>query len=434
MQELRQCAQRLRDAAIRFRVGRVTGSANELARLIQALSGNGVQSGHAEVMLDRLDELREFVSASRRDALKGDAAELLRNLQISASRIDGIINHAGQAIIAGTELKRLLRETNDRSLYSAAERLNRLVAQIQTDLLNSRLQPLSTLFDKLPRTLRNQARAEHKLVRFLVTGEGIELDRDLIAGLAPCLLELLRYVIQTLIEVPSERIKNAKAPTATIYLDAEVRENRVLIHCKHDGRTVKDRARYPDTWERVRTSLAWLGGQVEAGQESQNGTQRLTLSLPQTLAIRTCLLISSGDLRWALPQPRIVELIRPESPHRHEEHEASFIYHGMQLPLLDLRGQDHNKKSRENSTPSVLILVRAEPFFYGIRVDHLVDVQDVLIRPIRRRDAVLPATEGVALLYDGTAVDVVDVAGLARRWEIPPVENRRAPGNISIGC
>lgn len=299
-----------------------------------------------------LRRLRRDVAAWRRDwqRVRGDIARLT-----AAGRDDsGFREVAAFAADAGRRLERLERDLAGAVAAGSIDRgrLAALADGLGTELLDLRLVPVATLFDRFPRMVRDLARASGKRVELRPVGWETEIDRQLLERLTDPVMHLLRNAVDHGIEPEAERVAAGKPPLGTVLLEASQRGGGIRIEVSDDGRGI-DPARVrraaidtgvPDDeippesdlagilrlvlrpgistaghvsevsgrgvgLDIVRDAVARVGGTIEVASQPGTGT-RVGLQLPLTLILVDVVVIGVGDRRYALPIGSIERCVR----------------------------------------------------------------------------------------------------------------------------
>lgn len=299
-----------------------------------------------------LRRLRRDVAEWRRDwqRVRGDIARLT-----AAGRDDsGFREVAAFAADAGRRLERLERDLAGAVAAGSVDRgrLAALAEGLGTELLDLRLVPVATLFDRFPRMVRDLARASGKRVEVRPVGWETEIDRQLLERLTDPVMHLLRNAVDHGIEPEAERVAAGKPPLGTVLLEASQRGGGIRIEVSDDGRGI-DPARVrraaidtgvPDDeippesdlagilrlvlrpgistaghvsevsgrgvgLDIVRDAVARIGGTIEVASQPGTGT-RVGLQLPLTLILVDVVVIGVGDRRYALPIGSIERCVR----------------------------------------------------------------------------------------------------------------------------
>jgi two-component system chemotaxis sensor kinase CheA len=306
------------------------------------------------------------------------------------------MNVAGELVLGRNQLLRLLRESADGipGLITILQHVDRVTTELQEGIMQTRMQPVNTLFARYARMARDLGRQLGKLIELETSGNEVELDKSIIEALADPLTHVVRNAIDHGIEKPDERVRLGKPSAGRIRVAAFHESGQVYIVVSDDGRGV-DRARVRNkalerhlvtqaeagtlsdaeimnlllmpgfsTAEQVtelsgrgvgmdvvRTNVEKLGGHVELDSVERKGTT-VRLRLPLTLAIIPSLIVRVNDARYAVPQVNIVELVwirAAEVRARVEFVQGAPVLRlrGKLLPLVHLAQLMHRSRSGE---------------------------------------------------------------------------------------
>ena len=310
-----------------------------------------------------------------RSAPIGEGQDTLR---VRVDLLTRLMNVAGELVLGRNQLLRLLRESADGipGLVSILQHVDRVTTELQEGIMQTRMQPVNTLFTRYARMARDIGRQLGKKIELETSGNEVELDKSIIEALADPLTHVVRNAIDHGIEKPEERERQGKSSAGHVHVAAFHESGQVYIVVSDDGRGI-DRARVRkkalekqllkpseaanltdaeimnllllpgfSTAEQitdlsgrgvgmdvVRTNVEKLGGHVELESIEHKGTT-VRLRLPLTLAIIPSLIIRVGDARYAVPQVNIVELVWVRAAEVHERIESV-----QGAPVLRLRGK-----------------------------------------------------------------------------------------------
>src|SRR6185312_6839268 len=156
-------------------------------------------------------------------------------VRVDTARLDLLVNHAGELVLARNRLLSLAARHGSETLAAAAGELDRITDELQGAVMGMRMQPVGRLFQRFPRIVRDLARQLGKEVELVLEGEGTDLDRSLVEALADPLIHLLRNALDHGVEMPDERERNGKPRKGRIVLSASQRGERIVIAVSDDG-------------------------------------------------------------------------------------------------------------------------------------------------------------------------------------------------------
>jgi two-component system, chemotaxis family, sensor kinase CheA len=379
-----------------------------------------------------------------------------RSVRIDVRRLDALMNLIGELVIARGRLTQLAGELGDLALEETVTQSSRLITELRDEITASRMVPVSQVFDRFPRVVRDASRALGKPVDFVVEGKDIELDRSMLDELADALVHLLRNAVDHGIEPPNVRAAAGKPTAGRLVLSAARDRSAVVIKVSDDGKGI-DRERVLARAKRdglvdasrtdltedellrllarpgfstvdqvtdlsgrgvgvdaVYTKVRALGGAMDIRSVPGQGTTVL-IRLPLTLAIMRALLARVGRETYAIPLAHVSETIEL-APHvlRTVKGKEVLLARDEVLPLLRLRslvGLPAYSPETDIDLEHVVV------FDLGDRraalvIDELTGQEEIVVK---QYDAVRdgpPFFGGATLLGDGRPSLIVDVSSL----------------------
>ena len=401
------------------------------------------------------------------------AAAVPESVRVDLTLLDNLVDLAGELVLTRNHIVQLSKGRDDTDLATATQRLNFVTAQLQDGIMRMRMQPVSNLFTKFPRVVRDLARSCRKLVRLELDGRDTELDKSLIETIKDPMVHLLRNCVDHGIEPPEVRAKAGKHPEGRIILRAYHQNGLVHIEVADDGNgialdKVKKRGieRGLVTPERaemmsdsevasliflpgfstadaisnisgrgvgmdvVKTNVEAVGGTVEVDTRRGHGTTFI-LKIPLTLAIIPALVVRCADARFAIPQVNVLELVRlTRAKHSLEWIHGAPVYRlrGKLLPVIFLEEAmgghimpptANDNAGEDDETPSLFLAVVQGPGRqFGLVVDAVLDQQEIVVKPLPKLLAEIGAFAGATLLGDGRVALILDILGIAQRARI----------------
>jgi len=380
-------------------------------------------------------------------------------IRVPISRLDTLMNLIGELAIVRDRLRALVAESGVSPLADAIEKAGQLIAELQTQVVESRMVPVWQVFDRYPRLVREAARAAGREVELEVTGKELEVDRALLDAISDPLMHLLRNAVDHGIESPEERQLAGKPRAGRVRLAARRERSRVVIEVSDDGRGV-DRRRVkeeaqrralledesdlgdPDlyrilagpgfsTAERVTTlsgrgvglnvvqeSVRKLGGSVRFTTEAGVGTA-FRLELPLTLVILPALIVGVLEEVYAVPASFTRESLELTEEAVEEAQGREWIYwHDERLPLTRLgRLFGNGRVSAEEVNGSRSDKLRVMVLEFGgsrsaISVDRFVGEEEIVVKPFDLPLGAVPVFSGATVRPDGRPALVLDVGSL----------------------
>ena len=396
--------------------------------------------------------------AARRDRAMAPESSTLR---VSVEKVDQLINLVGELVITQSMLAQ-----NCRGLDAAARQqlavsladLERNTRDLQGSVMSIRMIPMSVVFSRFPRMLRDLAAKLGKQVDFVTEGEATELDKGLVEKITDPLTHLVRNACDHGIEVPAERLARGKPSQGTITLAASHQGGSIVIEVRDDGNGLSrqkllDKARergievsdaMPDSavWDLifapgfstaqgvtdvsgrgvgmdvVKRNIANLGGTVEIHSVEGRG-MRVSVRLPLTLAIMDGMSIGVGGEVYILPLASVVESfqVRPGLIRSVGGSGRLVAVRGEFMPVLELeRVFDVPPRSGPPpQEPPVMVVVEAESGRVALMVEELLGQQQVVVKNLEANYRRVEDVSGATILGDGRVALILDVGSLVRR-------------------
>ena len=216
----------------------------ELLKRLEALHSDSESSAEGGAAPTPVADVEAAVAAGTESAVTGmrpGAVALSDLISIPVRKLNTLLTLAGELTIDRDRLRTLAREIEHPALTQLSDHLFRLVEDLQFSVMDARLVAIESLFSKLPRVVRDVARAEGKQVELVLSGQEIQIDRNVLQLVTDALLHLLRNAVSHGLETPAEREAAGKSPAGTIRLSAETDRDRVILTIADDGRGI-DRA------------------------------------------------------------------------------------------------------------------------------------------------------------------------------------------------
>lgn len=382
-------------------------------------------------------------------ATETQAVKNTATIRVDTEKLDQLLNLVSELVINKTSIQQAA--SSFPVMSDGVEHLNRLTGDLQNIVMNMRMIPLETVFNRFPRMVRDTAQALSKSVSLQIHGAETELDRTIIDDIADPLVHLLRNAVDHGIEPISERVRKGKAETGTITLKAFQTGNQVIIEVSDDGygldlAEIRNKARelgmsvnqdmepseitslifasgfttsdhVTDISGRgvgldvVKKSIESLGGTIEVLSTKGKGTT-FRIALPLTLAIIQGLLVKTAEEIYVIPLSyvRETEIIYPRDIQTIGQQQIVML-RGHVLPVVflpQLLGIGGESIPEEMS----LVVVRYGEREVGILVDDLLAQQDIVIKNFNWGERFFRSFLGSTILGDGSVVFILDINAL----------------------
>ena len=424
------------------------GAAEFVARVRGFLAaGSGSQS---EQPTDRRQGERR--SAPRAIAGADPAGNVVR---VDFRRLDALLEVLGEGLIQHSALaelyRRLLRRVGGcgelAELDQTVVSLEKTFKRLESTLMETRLLPVSTVFNRFPRMVRDVAHAEGKRARLILSGGGITLDKAVLDRLSEPLLHLVSNAVVHGIEDPEQRTRAGKPGEGLLRLEAASVSGRVMISLSDDGRGLDEtaiRARADElgldgrtgdpadlhslifvpglsTAEQVSTragrgvgldvvagSIHTLGGTIDVESHAGRGTT-FRLSLPVTLAIVRSLIVEVDHERYAVPLTHVAETVRVEPESIREINQRGVTqWRGDLIHVAD-GGAVLGTCEPSRAPRRFFVVMTAGAKRRGLLVDRLVGHQDIVVKGLDPALGRPDVVSGTTILGDGRVACILDV-------------------------
>ncbi len=379
------------------------------------------------------------------------------SIRVNVEKVDQLINLVGELVITQAMLAESA-STVDSALYeklqSGLHQLERNTRDLQEVIMSVRMLPISFVFSRFPRVVRDLAGKLGKQVELKTLGEGTELDKGLIEKIADPLTHLVRNSLDHGIESPERRLAAGKTEKGTITLKAAHQGGNIVIEVADDGGglsrakilgkarerglPVRDDMSDQEVWmlifeagfstaevitdvsgrgvgmDVVKRNIAAMGGRVEIDSVEGHGT-RIIIRLPLTLAILDGLSVAVGAQTYIIPLGYIIEsLLMADEDLRTVSGGGRMVHvRGEYLPLLALHEVFNVPGANAKQDARIVVIVEAEGKKIAVLVDELVGQHQVVIKSLESNFRKLPGISGATIMGDGKVALILDVAALS---------------------
>jgi len=376
--------------------------------------------------------------------------------------LNRMMNLVGELVLTRNQV--LQATASDPNLTMLSRRLDMVTADLRESVMKARMQPVSNIFSKIPRIVRDLSQSLDRRVRLQVEGQDTELDKSLLEAIKDPLTHAVRNSLDHGIETPAIRIAAGKDPEGTLKLRASQEGSHVVIEISDDGAGIspdKVRAKAIEkgliTAERaahlaerelqqliflpgfstaaavtnvsgrgvgmdvVRTNVEKIGGKVELDSRPGKGIT-LRMRIPLTLAIIPALIVRSVNQSFALPQGALSELV-----HVPPSQAATVIEWIEDAPLYRLRGKllplvfldrllvpdgDHKASTEKDNFIAVL---DADGRRFGLVVDGLADPEEIVVKPLSAVLKDIGLYSGATVLGNADLALILDPGSIAQK-------------------
>ena len=389
-------------------------------------------------------------------AVKKAAAPQETSVRVDVSRLDTVMNLVGELVLVRNRLVTLGASLQSEELHKAVANLDLVTGDLQTGVMQTRMQPIRKVFSRFPRLTRDLSRTLNKEINLELRGEETDLDKNLVEALADPLIHLVRNSLDHGIEMPDQREAAGKPRAGTVELAAEQQGDHIVITIRDDGAGIDaDRLRDKavqkgqvtaeaaakmtrkecfalmfapglSTCEKVsevsgrgvgmdvvKTRMAQLNGVIDIDSEPGVGTT-IQVRVPLTLAILPTLMVRLRQRVFAFPLTHVVEVFfLDRSKVRKVEGREVIMVRGKPLPLIFL----HRYLLRDVTEPEgvgYVVVIQMGNDKMGFVTDDVLGQEEVVIKPLGAMLHGVRGFAGATITGDGKIALIIDVNGLLR--------------------
>ena len=380
------------------------------------------------------------------------------SIRVSTEKVDQLINLVGELVITQAMLSQTASQVDPviyEKLLNGMTQLERNTRDLQDSVMSIRMMPISFVFSRFPRLVRDLAAKLGKQVELKTIGEGTELDKGLIEKISDPLTHLVRNSLDHGIENPEKRIASGKDKKGTITLSASHQGGNIVISIADDGAglsrdrilakarekdiPVNDDMPDHDVWKLifapgfstaevvtdvsgrgvgmdvVKRNIEGMGGRVEISSIQDQGTT-ITIRLPLTLAILDGMSIAVGNEIFIIPLTYIIESMQPRKEDMNTISGQGCVVHvrGEYLPLIALHEVFNLKPNVKEHHHGILVILESDRKKIALFVDELVGQHQVVIKSLESNYRKVPGTAGATIMGDGKVAMIIDVTSLVR--------------------
>jgi two-component system chemotaxis sensor kinase CheA len=395
------------------------------------------------------------------EQLPAPGVRIGETVRVSVGVLDRLMGIASELVLARNQLLELSSAAGDETIKAAVQSLSSVTGDLQDAVMRVRMQPVARLFSTLPRLVRDLAVDLGKKIEVVTFGAETELDRQIIELIRAPLTHIIRNAADHGLETVEERLRLGKPEVGRIRVSAACDAGQIAIEITDDGRgldlasikakaialglaTEETLARMSDAdifqfvllpgfstaanvtkvsgrgvgMDVVRANIQSIGGAVFLNSAPGKGTT-VTLRIPLTLAIAPALILSSGGSRFAVLQMAVVEVVGIGEGFEHQIqyiHSAPLLrLRGDALPLVDLAETLDLHRSHDSARrDGFVVILRVGGVRFGLLVETIADVQEVVIEPLAGLLARIGVFSGQTILGDGGVALILDPAAIVQ--------------------
>lgn len=380
-------------------------------------------------------------------------------LRVSVEKVDQLINLVGELVITQAMLAQNSKNV-DTALYqqlaAGLADLERNTRDLQESVMSIRMIPMSIVFNRFPRMLRDLAGKLGKKVEFVTHGEATELDKGLVEKITDPLTHLVRNSCDHGIELPAERVAKGKPEHGTITLSASHQGGSIVIEVRDDGKGLSrekllkkarekgidapDSMTDQEVWglifapgfstaevvtdvsgrgvgmDVVKKNITSLGGTVEIDSAEGYGMS-VKVRLPLTLAIMDGMSVGVGEEVYILPLSSVVESfqVQPGMIRTIGNSGRVVEVRDEYMPVLELEQVFNVPRFDFENVSAIMVVVEAEGGRVALLVDELLGQQQVVVKNLEANYRRVDDVSGATIMGDGRVALILDVGSLVRR-------------------
>ncbi|GLQ06962.1 chemotaxis protein CheA [Sneathiella chinensis] len=425
---------------------------------------NGAQSAAApsgqEQQKQEEDEASSVAPANIPTAAPASPAKTAKatTIRVDLDRVDRLVNMVGELVITQSMLSQqtsTLPTDHYPNMVRGLEELALHTRELQESVMAIRMQPVKSVFSRMPRLVRDLSAKLDKKVKLITKGENTEVDKTVIEEISDPITHMIRNSLDHGLERPEERLALDKTEEGTITLSAEHRGGRIVITISDDGRGINREAVLTRARERgliadgatlsedeidnlvfapgfstaekvtdisgrgvgmdvVRRNIQALGGRVSIHSTPGHGS-RFTMTLPLTLAVMDGMIVQLGADKYVIPIPSILESFRPAPQAIKRLPTGQTLVHvrGDYIPLCPLGRIFRCDEAETDPAKALVVLVESEQFgAVGIIVDTLLGQQQVVIKSLEGNYKPVLGISSATILGNGKVAPILDIETL----------------------
>ncbi len=379
-----------------------------------------------------------------------------QSVRVDIEKLDTLMNLVGELVTNKVRLEQIGMTHRLTELTETLEQMDRVTTDLQSVVMKVRMVPVSQVFNRFPRMVRDLAKELNKDINLTIEGEDTELDRTVIDEIGDPLMHLLRNSLDHGVEHPDDREAKGKPRTGEVGLIARHEGNNVVIMVTDDGSGInadkirnkavekgmisrEDADALPDAdavrliflpgfstaetitdvsgrgvgMDVVRSKIESLGGHVDVETKIDEGSV-FKIKLPLTLAIIQAMLVKVQDEMYAIPLGSIDSTlnITPDDIKTVQNKEV-IVLRGQIIPIARLNEVLSVPQGQSNEEDDIfVVVVHVGDHKIGIVVDNLIGQQEIVIKTLGKLLSGLKMLAGATVLGDGHVAMILDVSAL----------------------
>jgi two-component system chemotaxis sensor kinase CheA len=401
----------------------------------------------------------QVAKAAGTAAKGGEVSVANQSIRVNVDVIEQLIVMVSELVLTRNQLLEMVRNQNDSEFKVPLQRLSSVTAELQENVMKTRMQPIGNAWAKLPRIVRDLANELGKKIDLQMHGAETELDRQVLELIKDPLTHMIRNSADHGLETLAERRETGKAETGVINLRAYHEGGHIIVEIADDGRGLPtdkikakvianglaseaEVARMNDAqlhrfifhaglstatkvtnvsgrgvgMDVVRSNIELIGGSIDLSSKQGQGTTFM-IKIPLTMAIVSALIVGVQGMRFAIPQICVMELVRAVegTETKIERINNTFVLRLRErlLPLVRLSEVLKLPPDEKTTAESYIVVAQAGGRTFGIVVDTVFDTGEIVVKPVSPILKEIPMYSGNTILGDGSVIVILDPNGLA---------------------
>lgn len=414
------------------------------------------------------DIANQNTSESSKNEAQGKSGQqqaAVNSIRVDIEKIDKLVNLVGELVITqamiAAQTKNLAFDQFS-ALITGVEDLSHHTRELQDAVMSVRMQPVKSLFSRMPRLVRDLSRKLGKDIKLELYGENTEVDKTIIEQLSDPLVHMIRNSVDHGVELPDSRVAKGKPAQGTIKLSADQISGKIVITIDDDGKGIDREKVLAKAIEKnvvtreaaelmtpqeidmlifaagfstadavtdvsgrgvgmdvVRKNIESIGGFIEM-QNNPGVGLKVHIYIPLTLAILDGMIVGVGKENYIIPINNIIETLRPRAEDVKEVIKGNDVINlrGEFIQVLYLNSLFGIINSKNIASEALVVIVETNNNKYGLVVDELIGQQQVVIKSLDENSKSIDGISGATILGDGKVsliLDMVKLNGLAQK-------------------
>ncbi|EAF2799312.1 chemotaxis protein CheA [Listeria monocytogenes] len=375
-----------------------------------------------------------------------------KTIRVQLEKIEKLMNVFEESVIERARIDEIAEKTNNKELMEHLGRFSSISKEIQNGLLNMRMVPVDSVFNRFPKMVRTLAKELGKKIDLVIEGADTEVDKIVIDEIGDPLVHLIRNSVDHGAETVEVRRKNGKNETATINLKAFHSGNNVVIEIADDGaginkRKVLEKAIAKNVVTRaestkmtdaeifdllfdsgfstadqvsdlsgrgvgldvVRNTILKIGGKISV-ESSENAGSTFRIEIPLTLSIIQSMLVATSERRYAVPLANVAEAITINPADIQHVHGKDLInYRETIIEVLDL-GECFHETALNDTDELLLLVVKNAKRTFGLIIKDIIGQREIVLKTLGGFFSESQiAFSGATILGDGRVVLILNL-------------------------